>query len=53
MITLILNVIGYNCDYILSNPDYNHQYNACHTSVNVILHLYSLGYIYNTDITAK
>jgi hypothetical protein len=48
-ITLILNVMDY--DYILSNHDYNHDYNVYHTNVNVILHLYSLNYMYNTDIT--
>jgi hypothetical protein len=52
-ITLIFNVIDYECDYILSNHDYNHEYNAYHANINVILHLYSLSYMYNTDIATK
>ena len=40
-ITFILDVINY---------DYNHDYNVYNTNMNVILHQYSLGYMYNTDI---
>jgi len=35
--TLIINVIDYDCNYILSNHDYNHEYNVYHTNVNLIL----------------
>ena len=52
-ITLILNVIDYYCDYILSNHDYNHDYSVYETNVNVLPHIYSLTYIYNTDMTIK
>ena len=51
--TLIMNVIDYDYDSILSNRDYSHDYNVYDTNDNVVLHLYSLSYIYNTDITTK
>jgi len=31
--------------------DYNHKYNVYHTNMNVILHQYTLSYMYNTDIS--
>ena len=49
MTTLIIDVINYDCDCILSNYDYN----VYHTNVEVILHLYSLSYIYYANITSK
>jgi len=39
-------VIEYYCNYILNNHDSNHEHNVYHTNVNVLLHLYSLSYIY-------
>ena len=51
---ITLNVIDYDCDYTSSNHDYNHEYNDCIShKVNVIVHLYSPSYIYNTDTTTK
>ena len=52
-ITLLINVIDYDCDYILNNHDCNHEFIVYHTNVNLILHLYSISHIYNTDITTK
>ena len=46
-ITFILDVFEY--DYIV-NHDYNNDYNVYNTNINVILHQYSLVYMYNTDI---
>ena len=52
--TLRINVTDYECDYILSNNDYNHEYNVNHTNMNVILHIFiHTVYIYNTEITTK
>ena len=42
MTTLVINIIDYDCYYILSNHDYNHEY-KCDS-----FDLYSLSYIYNT-----
>ena len=53
MITLLLNVIDYDGDCILSNYNYNYEYNVYHTNDKEISHLYSLSYIYNTNITTK
>jgi len=36
--TLIINVLDYDCDYILSYHVYNHEFNVYHTNVNVILY---------------
>ena len=47
MTTLIINVTDYDSNYIFSNHDYKHEYNEYHTN------LYSLSYIYNTNITTK
>jgi len=40
MTILIINVIAYDCDYILNNNTQNHVNNAYHTNPNVILSLY-------------
>ena len=45
--TLISSVIDHDCGYILSNHDYNHEYDVYQTNVNVIGHLYSFGHIYS------
>jgi len=51
--SFVINIINYDCNYILNNHDYNNEYSVNHTNTNVILHFYSLSYICYTDITTK